>query len=72
MSGQRVNGRLIVGEEEAGGRLLLVAPQVKQLQLSPHVGSHNFRGPGEEHVGYRAAVSLVVHLRGTSFNQSMK
>ncbi len=67
MPGQGVNGGLVVGEEEAGGRLLLIGSQVKKLELTAHVGGHNLRGPGEDDVSEGAAVALLVHLRGSLF-----
>jgi hypothetical protein len=63
MPGQGVNGGLVVGEKEAGGRLLLIGPQVEELELAAHVGGHNLRGPGEDDVSEGAAVALLVHLR---------
>jgi hypothetical protein len=63
MPGQGVNGGLVVGEEKAGGRLLLMGSQVEELELAAHVGGHNLRGPGEDDVSEGAAVALLVHLR---------
>jgi hypothetical protein len=50
MPGQRVNSGLIVREEEASSCLLLVGPQVKQFELTPHVGGHNLRRPREDDI----------------------
>ncbi len=73
MPGQSVNGGLVVGEEEAGGRLLLIGSQVEELELAAHVGGHNLRGPGEDDVSEGAAVPLLVHLSvHCSFNQRIK
>jgi hypothetical protein len=68
MPGQGVNGGLVVGEEEAGGRLLLIGSQVEELELAAHVGGHNLRGAGEDDVSEGAAVALLVHLRGSLFS----
>jgi len=73
MPGQGVYGGLVVGEKEAGGRLLLIGSQVEELELTAHVGGHNLRGPGEDDVSEGAAVPLLVHLSvHCSFNQRIK
>ncbi len=73
MPGQGVNGGLVVGEEEAGGRLLLIGSQVEELELTAHVGGHNLRNAGEDDVSEGAAVALLVHLSvHCSFNQRIK
>jgi hypothetical protein len=69
MPGQGVNGGLVIGEKEAGGRLLLIGSQVEELELAAHVGGHNLRGAGEDDVSEGAAVALLVHLRGSLFIQ---